>query len=116
MDAPVAPLFDADAVVALNERFAPRVRALWSSLMGEPNQADAEHAVEDRRFAAPAWRELPYFALLKNSYLLYGDYLRELAGLVHLPPQDRLRLQFATRQYVDAIAPTNFPATNPEVL
>ena len=116
MDTPVAPLFDADAIVALNERFAPRVRGLWSSLMGERPRTDDKNAAEDRRFAAPAWRELPYFALLKDSYLLYADYLRELAGLVQLPPQDRLRLQFATRQYVDAIAPTNFPATNPEVL
>ncbi len=116
MDAPVAPLFDAGAVVALNERFAPRVRALWSSLMGEASAGAAPQPAADRRFAARAWHELPYFALLKDSYLLYADYLRELAALAPLPPEEWQRLQFATRQYVDAIAPTNFPATNPEVL
>ena len=39
----------------------------------------------DRRFAAREWRELPYFALLKQSYLLDGDYLTELAALAPLP-------------------------------
>jgi len=116
MDAPVSPLFDPGAVVALNERFAPRVHALWTSMMGDPPPADASQGVDDRRFASRAWRELPYFAFLKESYLLYSDYLRELAAIAQLPPDDRQRLQFATRQYVDAIAPTNFPATNPEVL
>ena len=119
---PVLPLFDPSALAALNELFAPRVRALWASVMrdggGTPaaHDAHATHAVADRRFAARVWREQPYFALLKDGYLLYAEYLRELAALAHLPPAEQRRLQFATRQYVDAIAPTNFPATNPEVL
>ena len=62
------------------------------------------------------WRELPYFALLKQSYLLAAEYLTELAALAPLPEHDRHRLEFMTRQFVDAMAPTNFPATNPEVL
>ena len=70
----------------------------------------------DRRFAAREWRELPYFALLKQGYLLFGEYLNELATLAALPEQDKRRLAFVTKQYVDALAPTNFMATNPEVL
>ena len=84
--------------------------------MGRRYHDGSQAPVTDRRFAGRAWRELPYFALLKDSYLLYADYLRELAALAHLPPAEQQRLRFATRQYVDAIAPTNFPATNPEVL
>src|SRR5512140_761774 len=116
---PVLPPLDPAALAALNERFAPRVQALWASVMRDGATAashDASHAPADRRFAGRAWRELPYFALLKDSYLLYADYLRELAALAHLPPAEQQRLRFATRQYVDAIAPTNFPATNPEVM
>src|SRR4029453_1513533 len=71
---------------------------------------------QDRRFAARAWRDQPFFALLKDAYLLYGEYLTELAELAQLPPADKRRLRFATRQYLDAISPANFPATNPEVL
>ena len=76
----------------------------------------AEPRKGDRRFAAAAWRDEPYFAFLKQVYLLYDEYLTELAALAQLPPMDKRRLAFATRQYLDAIAPTNFPATNPEVL
>ena len=63
-----------------------------------------------------AWHEQPFFSLLRQWYLLYASYLRELAALAPLPEPEKRRLAFATRQYVDAIAPTNFPATNPDVL
>jgi polyhydroxyalkanoate synthase len=73
-------------------------------------------AAADRRFKAPAWREQPYFAFLKQAYLLYAEYMRELAKQAPLPEHEKRRLEFTTRQYLDAIAPTNFPATNPDVL
>jgi poly[(R)-3-hydroxyalkanoate] polymerase subunit PhaC len=112
------PIFDPRAITELVERFAPRTQALWArALAPSPSSTPAESTAKaDRRFAAPAWREQPYFAFLKDAYLLYGEYLRELASLAQLPPADKQRFQFAVRQYVDAIAPTNYPATNPEVL
>jgi polyhydroxyalkanoate synthase len=70
----------------------------------------------DRRFAAPAWRDQPYYAFIKDAYLLNAEYLTALASLAQLPPADKRRLAFATRQYIDALSPTNYPATNPEVL
>jgi polyhydroxyalkanoate synthase len=70
----------------------------------------------DRRFAAAEWRELPYFALIKQGYLLFGEYLAELAALAALPQHEKQRLAFVTKHYIDALAPTNFVATNPEVL
>ena len=48
-----------------------------------PDVVDA--APGDRRFAAREWREQPYFALLKQGYLLYAEYLSELAALAPLP-------------------------------
>ena len=108
--------FDADAVLALNERYAARFQALWSALAAGRAPPQEGEATRDRRFASAAWREQPYFAYLKDAYLLYGEYLRELASLARLPRIDQQRLEFATRQYVDAIAPTNFPATNPDVV
>ncbi len=70
----------------------------------------------DRRFRAAAWRSSPFHSLLLQAYLLHAAYLNELAANATLPDAQRKRLQFMTRQYVDAFAPTNFPATNPEVL
>jgi len=118
-------MVDPRAVVALNDRFQPRLRRLWeaASAAADPARAGTATIPEvvappagDRRFSAPEWAELPYFALLKQSYLLAAEYLTELAALVPLPEHDRHRLEFMTRQLVDAMAPTNFPATNPEVL
>jgi polyhydroxyalkanoate synthase len=76
----------------------------------------AHPAAGDRRFAAPEWRQLPYFSLIKQGYLLFAEYLAELATLAALPADQKQRLEFVTRQYVDALAPTNFVATNPEAL
>src|SRR5947207_5986280 len=115
----VAPLFDARAIVELTERFAPRFQALWARVMGGHAESTSEATMSterDRRFAAPAWRDQPYYAFIKDAYLLYAEYLTELASLAELSPTDKRRLQFATRQYIDAMAPTNYPATNPEVL
>ena len=70
----------------------------------------------DRRFSSAVWREQPFFAWVKQSYLLYGEYLKAIAALATLPAAEKRRLEFSMRQFVDAIAPTNFPATNPDVL
>ncbi|HET8875887.1 MAG TPA: class I poly(R)-hydroxyalkanoic acid synthase [Casimicrobiaceae bacterium] len=102
--------FDAEGVAALHAAFAPRVQALWAA----PAQARAP--ADDRRFASAAWRERPYFAWLAQSYRLYGEFLTALASIAQLPPDEKKRLEFSVRQFVDAIAPTNFPATNPDVL
>ena len=116
---------DADVLSKLNAKYQPRIQALWTAaqaaLVSAPDAqaqiaAVAESPPGDRRFTAPEWSALPFFALMKQSYLLTGEYLNELAALATLPGPDRKRLAFMTRQYVDAMAPTNFPATNPEVL
>ena len=106
----------ADAA-AITERYAARMQALWQAAMDAGAvPALVEPRPGDKRFEAEPWRALPWFAWLKQSYLLYGDYLHELAAASRLPPGDKRRLAFLTRQFVDAIAPTNFAATNPEVL
>ena len=116
---------EAQKLAALNETYARRWEALWSAAAGavapggsppRPIPAVAHATPGDRRFAAREWNELPYFALMKQSYLLTGEYLKELAALAALPDPDKQRLMFLTKQYVDALAPTNFAATNPEVL
>lgn len=70
----------------------------------------------DRRFAAKEWRDNPVFSYLKQSYLLASDMLTDLADRAELAATDKQKLRFYTRQFVDAMSPTNFAATNPEVL
>jgi len=103
------------------ERFQGRLAALWRAAVELPARGGvlpeiAAQPAHDRRFASPAWREQPFFSLLRQAYLLYADYLRDLARLAPLEPTQKQRLEFTTRQYIDAIAPSNFPATNPDVL
>ncbi len=110
-------------VAALNARYQPRFQALWLAAQRallQPATAPAlpvvvEAPPGDRRFAAPEWDALPYFALLKQHYLLTAEYLKELAALAPVSAREKRRLAFMTRQLVDAMAPSNFPATNPEV-
>lgn len=111
-----------EAVLALNARYQPRFEALWlaaQQALANPAKQTLPNVAEpspgDRRFAAPEWHNLPYFALLKQHYLLSAQYLQELAALAPLAEHDKRRVKFATRQLVDAMAPSNFAATNPEV-
>ncbi|MEO8303748.1 MAG: class I poly(R)-hydroxyalkanoic acid synthase, partial [Betaproteobacteria bacterium] len=124
---PISPppsLAAPDVLLALNEKYRQRWEALWvaaaalaqDGVGGGSIPTVAEAAPGDRRFAAREWHELPYFALMKQGYLLAGEYLSELARLPAIPDPDKRRLAFMTKQFVDALAPTNFAATNPEVL
>ena len=106
--------FDPARVRQLQESFAPRFARLWAP--GAPMPAPSTPPAADRRFKSAAWREQPYFAWLREAYLLYADYLTGLAALAQLPPAEKRRLEFSTRQLVDAMAPSNFPATNPDVI
>jgi polyhydroxyalkanoate synthase len=70
----------------------------------------------DRRFTNPAWSEAIVFDLFKQSYLLASSYLMGLAGSAGLDQQSQRKLEFFTRQMVDALSPANFAISNPEVL
>lgn len=72
--------------------------------------------IVDRRFAAREWRENPFFNFLMHNYRLTSDAVRRLVDRVEMDPEDKKRLRFACEQYLAAISPANFPATNPEVI
>ena len=71
----------------------------------------------DRRFRDPAWQENAAFDFIKQSYLLTAGFLQGQAHEVDgLDAKTRQKIDFYTRQFVDALAPSNFVLTNPEVL
>ena len=92
--------------------------ALWQKLAGsDPAAAPAAAPTDgDRRFRAPEWRTLPYFDYVRQAYQLNARWLQELTTTLPLEGRARKRLEFFTRQLIDAAAPANFAATNPEVL
>ena len=77
----------------------------------------AAPGADDRRFRDPAWTESWFFDHLKQSYLLTAACVQSAVAGVHgLDEKDVQKLAFYTRQFVDALAPTNFLATNPTAL
>lgn len=92
----------------------------WAALFGAGPAGEAsgvEPAKGDRRFSDPAWTDDPWFALVKKSYLLAARQMTELvAGAGGLDEKTRARIDFFVRQYLNALSPANFPATNPEAL
>ena len=102
---------------SLQERLYRGHLALWGSLLGGANGAALDDAgAGDHRFDAPEWSELPFFRYLRQAYLLNTRFLDELGEMADLDGHAKRRLQFVLRQFADAIAPTNFAATNPEVI
>jgi polyhydroxyalkanoate synthase len=93
---------------------------LWQSsmlrLMGAPALPVAEPAKGDKRFRDAGWHEYFLFDYIKQSYLIAARWLHEqVASVEGLSEPAKKKVDFFTRQYIDALAPSNFALTNPEV-
>lgn len=86
-------------------------------LTGETQAPYIEPESKDRRFKDEAWRDNALFDFIKQSYLLTARWMLESARDTEgLDPHQSKKLDFYTRQFVDAMSPSNFLMTNPEVL
>jgi polyhydroxyalkanoate synthase len=102
---------------SLNREYLERQAALWSSLLsGGRGDSDAKPEPGDRRFASAEWRENAYYNYLRQSYLLSARYVMEAVEQVEVDDASKARLRFAAKQWVDAMCPANFVATNPDAL
>ncbi|WP_193181221.1 PHA/PHB synthase family protein [Nisaea sediminum] len=129
------PMHVTDAFVAFTNQLmnnpAKVVQAqfdLWKGYMDIWNRSaqrwfggESEPAVKadggDRRFRDEAWEENVVFDFIKQSYLLTSRWTQDLVAETEgLDPKTKKKVDFYTRQFVDAMAPTNFVMTNPEVL
>jgi polyhydroxyalkanoate synthase len=94
---------------------------LWQNTLQRMHGTASEPLVEpdrgDRRFKDEAWSEDLLFDHIKQSYLLSARWLRALVQDVPgLDPKDQEKVDFYTRQFISAVAPSNFILTNPTVL
>ncbi len=86
-------------------------------MMGEVVQPLIEPAAGDKRFKDKDWTENQVFDFIKQSYLLSARWLQTTVGDVKgLDDKTRKKVDFYTKQFADALSPTNFLFTNPEVL
>ena len=110
------PIRLVEAQVSLWQDYAK----LWENTARRMAGEDVEPAVTpepgDRRFKDDTWSENPLYDHIKQSYLLASKFMlstvRETEGL---DAHTAHKVDFYTRQFIDALAPTNFAMTNPEV-
>ncbi len=94
---------------------------LWQTtaqkMMGHEPDPIASPDQGDRRFKHPEWDENELFDFVKQSYLLTARWMQTTVKDVEgLDDKTSQKVDFYTRQFVDAMAPSNFVMTNPEVL
>ncbi len=79
-------------------------------------QSDIAFDKRDKRFADEAWRTVPYFRMLGQSYRLFEMWMERMYQSVEGSWQDKARARFAADVITATVAPTNYLGTNPEAL
>lgn len=109
-------------------KLAGETLQLWQSVLGSMAAGiGTDRAIEeslspalpkhDRRFSDPAWRNLPAFALLHQTYLMLAEYFQHsVTSMDGIAPAKRQQLQFAIGALAEAMSPSNFLLTNPVVM
>jgi polyhydroxyalkanoate synthase len=95
--------------------------ALWQNttrrIMGMESTPVIQADPRDRRFKDGAWQDNEIFDFIKQSYLLSARFVQEVVKDVDgMDPKVAQKVDFYSRQFVDALSPSNFVLTNPEVL
>lgn len=120
---PSPQIFPFGLIADLQREHLRQLKEFWRSWNAAFLQAFAggtysttELAQGDKRFKDNAWQVEPYYDLLKQAYLLNSKQLHDFVDNAQVDQKTRLQLKFYARQYIDAMSPSNFPATNPEVI
>jgi polyhydroxyalkanoate synthase subunit PhaC len=94
---------------------------LWQNtarrMMGIESKPVIDAPSTDRRFKDDAWNDHEVFDFVKQSYLLSARFVRDVVQKVDgMDPRTAQKVDFYARQFIDAMSPSNFLLTNPEVL
>ncbi|WP_018609081.1 class I poly(R)-hydroxyalkanoic acid synthase [Uliginosibacterium gangwonense] len=123
MPSPLASLTGAEQerLTQLQREHIEQHARLWAGVAQRKPGEAAEPIIPapsgDRRFNAPEWSDSPVYDYLRQAYWINSQFLSNVSEA--LPLTDRVaksRFQFLTQHYIDAMAPCNFAATNPEVV
>lgn len=115
MKFPFSPDWPASTAIpqdALTEIQAEFMRT-WQQLVQSASQGGLP-PVKDRRFAGEAWASSPTHLFLAHLYLLSAHSVQRLVDAADAPPELKERLRFSMTQWLDAMSPANFFATNPD--
>ena len=94
---------------------------LWASslkrMMGEPARPVAAPDPGDKRFLDPQWSQNQFFDFIKQIYLITSRWAGDIVDdAAEIDPHTRQKAAFYIKQIANALAPTNFVLTNPELL
>lgn len=94
---------------------------LWQNttkrFLGQPYETIIEPPANDKRFKDEAWSRNTLFDFIKQSYLLTAQWMqKEVEAVEGMDQPEQRKVEFYTQQFIDALSPTNFLFTNPEVL
>ncbi len=114
-------LADPQRTVELRTSLGRSYLDLWASaakrMAGEPAEPVARADPRDRRFADPEWSSNQFFDFLKQAYLLSANWADHMVRQAdNLDPHTRQKAEFYIKQITNALAPSNFVLTNPELL
>jgi polyhydroxyalkanoate synthase len=114
-------LSDSERAVDLQTKMGKAYLDLWGSAVRRMAGEDARPAIEpsprDKRFKDPEWRSNQFFDFVLQLYLLTTQWAEELVKNAEgVDPHTRKKAEFYVQQITNAISPSNFVLTNPEVL
>ncbi len=108
------------ALLSMNLQLAADQARLFTYGLKKMTGKDAEPVFAeeqgDRRFQGTAWNENLMFDLIKQSYLATANRVMGVVGGSVTDAKQQHKLDFFTKQMLDALSPSNFALTNPEVL
>ncbi|MGV6800464.1 MAG: class I poly(R)-hydroxyalkanoic acid synthase [bacterium] len=111
------PMAVIQSQIQLWQKQAEVMDSIARQFFGNNTQQKNPSPAKDRRFSHAAWDKNPTLNFIKQSYFLYCDWARDLVAQAEgLDEHQRKKAEFYTEQFLAAMAPTNFAATNPEVL
>ncbi len=107
-----------DRIAEVTADYWRRSAELWGAGFQRMQGTDADlpPMPADRRFRGEAWEANATFDYLRRSYLLAAEWMHGVVESADIDPEQRRRAAFYTRQFLSAVSPANFAATNPEVL
>ncbi|MEZ8393857.1 class I poly(R)-hydroxyalkanoic acid synthase [Vibrio cyclitrophicus] len=106
------------ALLQLQAQWWEQQLKIWqnTALMGNTESVITEDR-GDKRFIDEAWKNDPFYSFIKQSYLLFSkSYIDTINSIEGIDEKTKERVAFFSRQAINALSPSNFIATNPELM
>ena len=104
------------AFVGMQQDYVRQMTDMWLSMAGMGGATSTGGRAEDRRFATDAWRNDPRYKALTDGYLAYSKFMQDSVEAATLDAKSKDQMRFVVKQYIDAMSPSNFLASNPEAI